>query len=503
MRYFTLLFGILLITQNTVAQNINDISRFLSTDLNGSARHTSMAGAFGALGGDLTSISYNPASSSVFLNSEFGASINYKNKRTNGTYFGTSEIRENDAISLDHFGAVFVFNNNNIESPWSRISLGINFHKIVTYDQNAFLGGNSSNGIDKYFEYYAEGLAFENLPVYEGESVSGIYRTLGEENGFAAQQAFLGYQSYIINPFSFEDGNTQYYSNVDYNQVNHQLTLKNEGWHRKTSFNFSGLYKNKLHVGINLNSHNLNYISNQKFFETDQALNSNTYNINFKNNLTSLGKGFSTQIGGILRLNNIRLGATYDSPQWLTIRDETSQSINAFHFEDGSTVNELIDPNITNIYEFYKLKIPSKTTLSFAYVFGNKGVVSVDYSSQNAGNTMLNDEYGSDYLNTISSKVDSEFGSINSIKIGGEYRLKDISLRAGLLSRNTAYKNSTADDLALTLGLGIDFGASNLSLSLVNFEQNKDFKLFSKGLTNPYYLSQNLTQVSISYNIKL
>ena len=334
MRYFTLLFGILLITQNTVAQNINDISRFLSTDLNGSARHTSMAGAFGALGGDLTSISYNPASSSVFLNSEFGASINYKNKRTNGTYFGTSEIRENDAISLDHFGAVFVFNNNNIESPWSRISLGINFHKIVTYDQNAFLGGNSSNGIDKYFEYYAEGLAFENLPVYEGESVSGIYRTLGEENGFAAQQAFLGYQSYIINPFSFEDGNTQYYSNVDYNQVNHQLTLKNEGWHRKTSFNFSGLYKNKLHVGINLNSHNLNYISNQKFFETDQALNSNTYNINFKNNLTSLGKGFSTQIGGILRLNNIRLGATYDSPQWLTIRDETSQSINAFHFED-------------------------------------------------------------------------------------------------------------------------------------------------------------------------
>ena len=136
-------------------------------------------------------------------------------------------------------------------------------------------------------------------------------------------------------------------------------------------------------------------------------------------------------------------------------------------------------------------------------MFGNKGVVSVDYSSQNAGNTMLNDEYGSDYLNTISSKVDSEFGSINSIKIGGEYRLKDISLRAGLLSRNTAYKNSTADDLALTLGLGIDFGASNLSLSLVNFEQNKDFKLFSKGLTNPYYLSQNLTQVSISYNIKL
>ena len=62
----------------SVAQNVNDVNRFLTTELNGSARYTSMAGAFGALGGDLTALSFNPASSSVFLNSEFGASVNYK-----------------------------------------------------------------------------------------------------------------------------------------------------------------------------------------------------------------------------------------------------------------------------------------------------------------------------------------------------------------------------------------------------------------------------------------
>ena len=92
----------------SVAQNVNDVNRFLTTELNGSARYTSMAGAFGALGGDLTALSFNPASSSVFLNSEFGASVNYKNKLTKGTYFGTSTNRENDELSLDHFGAVFV-----------------------------------------------------------------------------------------------------------------------------------------------------------------------------------------------------------------------------------------------------------------------------------------------------------------------------------------------------------------------------------------------------------
>ena len=489
--------------QVTVAQNVNDVNRFLTTELNGSARYTSMAGAFGALGGDLTALSFNPASSSVFLNSEFGASVNYKNKLTKGTYFGTSTNRENDDLSLDHFGAVFVFNNKNTESPWSRVSVGINLHKIATYDQKASINGTNTNGIDQYFEYYADGLDFENLPIYDGETVSEVYKILGDENGFGAQQAFLGYQSYIVNPFNFENGNTEYYSNVDYNQVNHQLSLNNDGWHRKTSFNVSGLYRNIFHVGVNINSHNLKFTSIQNLLETGQSLKSDTYDIDFKNTLLTLGDGTSVQIGGILRLKNIRFGVTYDSPQWLTMIDETTQSIDTFHFEENSVVNEIIDPNITNVYEPYDLKIPSKTTLSFAYIFGSKGIISADYSSQNAGNTVLSDQYGSNYLNTVSSRVNSEFGSINTLKVGGEYRIKDISFRSGILSRNGVYKNSTTNDIALTLGLGLDFGASNLSLSLINFEQNKRFELFSEGLTDVYNLTQKLTQVSVSYNIKL
>jgi len=51
--------------------------------------------------------------------------------------------------------------------------------------------------------------------------------------------------------------------------------------------------------------------------------------------------------------------------------------------------------------------------------------------------------------------------------------------------------------------VGVDFGASNLSLSFINFEQNKRFELFSEGLTDVYNLTQKLTQVSVSYNIKL
>ena len=39
-----------------------------------------MGGAFGALGGDLSSISINPAGSSYFLNQNLGFTLNYKNQ---------------------------------------------------------------------------------------------------------------------------------------------------------------------------------------------------------------------------------------------------------------------------------------------------------------------------------------------------------------------------------------------------------------------------------------
>ncbi len=489
--------------QLSVAQTVNDVRYFISSELNGSARYTGMAGAFGALGGDLSAISFNPASGSVFLHSEFGASVNYKNRITESTYFNTTSERESDDIRFDHFGGVFVFNNSNSESPWTRVSVGINFQKIIQYDQKATVNGNNSNGIDNYFLHYADGLEFQNLPLNDDETPNEVYGILGNEQGFGAQQAFLGYQSYIINPFSFTDGNTEYTSNVNYNNIKHQLDIINQGWHRKTSLNLSGLYKNLVHLGFNLNFHSLNFNNSQVLFETNQSQNSPTYNINFENELITIGNGISAQFGALFLLKNIRLGVTYDSPQWIELTDETKQSISAFHYEEGLIVKEEISPSVTNQYDIYQIKIPSKTTLSFAYVFGPKGLFSIDYSNQNFANTSLNNDFGSNYLTDVTQRIASRFEGVNTLRVGGEYRIKDISFRAGFLNQNTVHSNTIKNNKALTFGIGLDFGASSLGISLVNYEQNKEFELFSEGLTDPYFLRQKITQLTISYNFKL
>ena len=493
--------AMLIMSQFLVSQTLNDIIYLTKTGLNGSARYTSMAGAFGALGGDLTAISNNPAASSVFLNTEIGGSINFQARKNEGTYSGESRSMDEEAFYFDQFGAVFVFNNTDEENPWSRISAAINVNRIANFDQQTSLSGNNNKSIADYFLYFANGIAFEDIQLYDNETISDIYRYLGDEIGFGAQQGFLGYQSYIIDPFSSNDLEKSYLSNITSSKYGNSLEIVNSGFHRKTSFNFSAFYQNILHLGVNLNSHKLEFRNNQDFFEGEHDLNSFVYDVNFSNDLISYGNGFSIQFGAILKLKKIRLGASYDSPQWINIQDETQQKLSTYRFDNGFEIQEIIDPEITNSYPPYRLKIPSKTSLSFAYIFDIMGLISIDYSTQNLSNSYLNQDSTSDFLNTVNTQINQTLNPINTLKIGGEYRLKDISLRAGYFYQS---KNQDINkDQAITLGIGFDFGGSNLNISFMKFEQNQNFNLFSKGLTTPYQISKNLTQLTLSYNFKL
>ena len=96
-----LLMPVVLISNWSAAQNLNDINQLLNTSLSGTARYNAMAGAFGALGGDITAISYNPAGSSVFLHSEFGGTLSFVNNEIKANYFGTSKVTENQNINFD------------------------------------------------------------------------------------------------------------------------------------------------------------------------------------------------------------------------------------------------------------------------------------------------------------------------------------------------------------------------------------------------------------------
>ena len=93
-----LFIGLLCLSLN--AQSLNDALRYSQTSLTGSARFNALSGAFGALGGELSAISINPAGSSVFLSSELSITANTFNNDVTSSYFNDKNINSFNSIDL-------------------------------------------------------------------------------------------------------------------------------------------------------------------------------------------------------------------------------------------------------------------------------------------------------------------------------------------------------------------------------------------------------------------
>ena len=91
----------------TYAQNENDVLRYSTTDIFGSARFEAMAGSFGALGADFSAIQINPASMGRFTSSQAALGFNNTIVQTTGLYNGVSTQTQNNSFKISNLGAVF------------------------------------------------------------------------------------------------------------------------------------------------------------------------------------------------------------------------------------------------------------------------------------------------------------------------------------------------------------------------------------------------------------
>ena len=66
------------------AQNAYDAEKLLGNDLNGTARFVGMGGAMGALGGDISVISSNPAGIGIFRSNDVSISFGFNSSFSSG-----------------------------------------------------------------------------------------------------------------------------------------------------------------------------------------------------------------------------------------------------------------------------------------------------------------------------------------------------------------------------------------------------------------------------------
>ena len=482
------------------AQEISDALRYSVDNLNGTARYRSMSGAFGALGGDLSSINVNPAGSAVFNNNQLGLTISNYNTKNNSNYFGTQTSDSENSFDLNQAGGVFVFKNYNKNADWTKIAFAVNYENTNNFDNAKFSAGvNPTNSIANYFLSYANGIPLNILE-------NGNYPELS----YAEQQAFFGYQGYIINPVSNATSNTAYTSNVreggNYYQEN---AIYSNGYNGKLSFNFSSSYKDKLYIGINLNSHFSIFTQSTRFYEDNDNTLTNEDRITrmrFSNDLYTNGTGFSFQIGAIVKATEeLRFGAAYESPTWMNLSDELTQRLSSVSSNtSGELPTDVIDPRITNYYAPYRLQTPSKFTASAAYVFGKKGLISIDYSIKDYNNVKFRPT-NDDYYRDLNAEMNATLKTSGELRIGAEYKIKALSLRGGYRMEKSPYKNKTTigDLTGYSGGLGYNFGATRVDLAYSYAKRNYQQGFFSTGLTNAASIDAINNNVSLTLLFEL
>ncbi len=483
------------------SQDLNDAYRYSSNELTGTARLVGMAGAFGALGGDLSAISLNPASSAVFLSSSASVSLGYRNLENSIRYNNGVTSSENSDLELGNLGGVFVFSSNE-NNNWRKFSLGINYNSTSVFDESYVARGTSSNSIDQYFLNYANGVELDLLQTRSGESISELYSFLGENYGFPVQQAFLGYQGYVIEAENDDPQNTDYFSLIQPGSFDHRYSYAATGLNGKITFNLGTQYQDFLYLGVNLNSHFINYESSTELSEFNSNQGSETTEVYFGNSLSTNGDGFSFQLGGIAKIgDNVRVGVTYDSPIWFDIREETTQ-----YLETNSSQDEFVTvaPNIVNVYPEYRLQTPSKITGSIAYLFGQKGLISFDYGRKEYSEIKFKPESDLAFQD-LNQEISESMKAASTFRLGGEYRISNFSLRAGYRFEESPFNDESriGDLTGYTGGIGYNFGNLNLDLAYSHANYEENMPILNTGLTDAINFDRDLSKVILSISFGL
>jgi hypothetical protein len=441
------------------AQNENDALRYSQINPGGTARFNSMGGAFGALGGDFSTLSLNPAGLGLYRRSELTVSPAMGYNRVSTTYYGTTADDMRYNFNLQNVGVVFNLSTANpaTEGGWRAVNLGFGMNRHNNYNQHWIAEGfnNQSSLMTDFLNQANQEGSVGNLDDYS----TGL-----------AWDTFLLFE---------EDG--QFAVDMPGGNVLQRQETSSSGSVREFVMSIGANYQDRLYIGATVGIPSVFYEEESIFRETDVNGLSNVFNsLTYTNRFTTTGRGYNFKVGAILRLTDIiRVGGAIHTPTFYSLEDEYRASMR-------SDLNLDYDADFARspIGRFsYELTTPMKAMGSLGLVFGNAGLVSLDYEYTDFTQMRLR---SSTYMFSEENRViENNFTAQHVVRLGGELRLDPILLRAGYGFYSSPYRTGVNDGSRsiLSAGLGIrdrnyflDFGYS-LNLS------QEDYYLYSAQFT--------------------
>lgn len=419
----------LLCSTALVAQNEFDALKYSQTDINGTARYMSMAGAFGALGGDGSSITLNPAGLGVYRKSEMSFSTGVYNSQTSSTWGDETSKESKYKVPFNNFTYVINLGESSKKHGLVGSNFAFSFNKLKNFNRNTYITGmNNSTSLTDYIANYTNesGINFNDLKTVSYADFSIL--------------PILAYETFLIDTIN---NNTNWQSVLANGEgVNPSYTLTEEGYINEWNFAYAANISNKLYIGASLGVQSLEYNATREYQEDFTG---NNDGFLLTSNQYTEGSGYNFKLGTIFRpLDMLRLGASFQTPTFYKLTDTYDAKISSVI--GGNSYSAQQD----RVYlSYYKLQGPLKYDFSLAVIFGKIGLLSADYSIDDYTSMTLREDNGSAFnFRNANNNISNTLKMSQTLRVGAEVKAsKEVALRAGYALTTNSMEDNAYNEL--------------------------------------------------------
>ncbi len=432
------------------AQDQFDALRISQSDISGTARYMSMGGAFGALGGDASAISDNPAGLGVYRSSEFSFSLAPQFQNVTGNWNGNVEKRNN--AFLNNFNhASFVINTPTKNKVKGLVSSNFSFQykRLKDFDRKVNIQGNGfSTSLTDQMAVLTSGLDKDDM------WKDGTYDPW--ENTDIGWLSILAAQGNLIAHSGNADDEWHSILLPD-ETVEASYVMHEQGALDEYGFSWAGNISHKVYVGAVFNLRSYDYRLNSVYGENF----SEGGDFSLTNELYTAGSGVNLGVGVIARPTNfLRLGLAFQSPTWMILTESNYSKIETDIENKNRRVSTPGSPTSS-----FNLRTPLKVNASAAFVMGRVGLLSLEYNFENYADMLLRDPYaGRNAFDSENTYIDEDVLNVHTVKAGLEFNITaNFALRAGYAfqtaaNRQSAYRTPRLNAVRTDMEYSIDKG---------------------------------------------
>lgn len=435
------------------AQNAYDGLLFSENDYEGTARSVAMGNAFTALGGDLGSITINPAGSAVAGYSQVTITpgVNFSASTSHGVspfidgtlpYFENSMVSRMSRFSLPNMGFTLDWETGR-SSGFKNITMGFVVNKTASFNQDVYARGLNST------TSFMGSMAFHASDSYMwGDDLSLTTNKYAYDD--FPWEYVVGYNSHMIATFDSDEKGDFFVGASELILDNGDIVLGgdlDQAYGRRVSggkydyvFNIGSNFSDMLYLGANIGLTTLDYEYEDYFKETavdpadfpiilDGGSSFNFIGMKYKYRYEAQGSGYYAKFGAILTPGyGLRIGAAIQTP--------TVNTINEWWQYSGST--EFTDTH-ENGYEAspegnfsYRFVAPFRANLGLAWTIGKFAVISADYELCDYSQMRFRaDGYSRDFFEEVNEEIRNVFETSHMLRLGAEVKLGSLALRGG------------------------------------------------------------------------